>query len=251
MTISRVWAARNPLRVAATILVAASIGATAVWGLAKVDSTENHPAAAKSAGIWTGSVSATKVRSTKALSVGYTAKGDYWFRVDQNGNVDGHATVVYTPTTDLDGLNGLVDLAKQAESGALSLLGGQWAGVAQAINGTGTAALLGVKADTDPIVVRQGAITGRLSDGELSLRWAKNQQPGFEVTFSIALVGGQQDLTTETFPIDTPWPNSAKVTDESAGQQAIATYQPEDQTTKDGVKSSAGAYWSAHRIGNG
>jgi hypothetical protein len=105
-------------------------------------------------------------------------------------------------------------------------------------------------ADTDPTVVREGAITGRLSNRQLTLRWAGEQEPGFKVEFSMALVGGQQDLTTQSFPIDTPWPKNAQVTDQAGGQQAIATHQPRE-STKDGVKSSTATHWSAHRVGNG
>src|ERR1041384_2685458 len=75
------------------------------------------------AGLWTGMTQTVRSRSTKLLSAGYTARGEYWFRVDKAGSVTGYAVVAFEPTADLSGLNARVDAAKDIAGTLLGAIG--------------------------------------------------------------------------------------------------------------------------------
>jgi hypothetical protein len=199
-------------------------------------------------GIWVGTTHGRLQRASKMLTAGYATEGDFWFRVDEDGNVRGHAVVSYTPSSDVTGINGAVTLAKTAESSALSILpGGAWAAVAQGINNTGTAAILGVKVSyPDPLPVSQGPIVGMLKDRNLSLRWAEPRTTDIAFKYSLSFVTGQQDLVTERLAPGPPWPGAAGVVGGDGGWQAIGVKKT--SATKNGVSSSSASYWSAHRV---
>lgn len=227
-----------------SLLVGLVAGGTGTWALSDSD-TEPAVEAAASSGLWTGTIQQTFSRSSNLVGAGYSAHGDFWFRVDDEGQVDGHAVVSYVPTFDPTGINDAISYLRSAGLGALGLI----PYVGPLLSGPAGEALLGQIVNVsgqyqDPMPTREGPITGSLRNGELSIDWADDQPLDMPITIYLGKAGASEELATESLTAGSPWPGNAQVTDQAGVSQAVTTNQ--DNSTEEGVRTATSTAWSAH-----
>lgn len=193
---------------------------------------------------WEGTIHATKTRSHPWLDAGYRARGDFWFTVAEDGTVTGHAAVAYEPIVDLSGANDILGYAQSvgaATLGAIPLPVGSGVLASVAVDG-----LLGFSYTTpNPQPTQEGTITGSLRKGELSLDWDDAEPLDIPVEFYTNYVDGDEPLTEDSFPVDSPWPGAAEVREQEETPHAVA--QADDQEADGDVTESTSTYWGAHR----
>lgn len=197
-------------------------------------------AGAADAATWSGSTYSKVVRSNRVVSAGYTAHGDYWFHVGRGGAVRGHAVVAYEGSLDTDRINAFVSYIKSAAGvvvGGLPLVG-PIAGL------IATNEIIGVRGSFDrPAEIREGDISGSMSHGRLSLRWAGSGPKGLPFRVTLAELHHDKQIAHATIPVETPWRGSAAV----SGGAATAVFQGGGGLKSATLKRSG--YWTAHRIG--
>jgi hypothetical protein len=201
------------------------------------------------AGMWTGMTQTVRSRSTMLLSAGYTARGEYWFRIDKAGNVTGYAVVAFEPTADLSGLNARVDAAKDIAGTFLGAIGSLLGPAEVGMMGPelSISTLLGARVDwTDPMLVLRGPISGRMAHGGLSLQWANKQPGSIPATLVISYLKRDEPVSKGgklNFPIDTPWPGEAAAVDPKAQHMVASGTKP---SSKGEVSDSTSWAWTAH-----
>ncbi|GGS35633.1 hypothetical protein GCM10010171_32790 [Actinokineospora fastidiosa] len=190
---------------------------------------------------WSGTTYAAKSRATELGSAGYTARGDFSFQVDGDGNVTGHAVVVYQPSADFGILNQKIGIARSMGSAVAGTLG-----LPGIIPNAAIQTVVGVTvAWPDPLPTRHGPIKGSLAAGVLSLEWATEQNAELPATVSLVYLNRSEVLSTTPLSLGTPWPESAAVAD--SGGQLMAVSSANKQTTEDGVVITDAWTWTARR----
>lgn len=202
-------------------------------------------ATAVSAGVadastWSGSTYWKVQRSSRVLSAGYTAHGDYWFHVGRRGAVRGHAVVAYEGNLDTDRINVFVSYMKSAAGVVLSGL----PVIGPVANLIATNEIIGLRGSFDrPAEIRQGAISGSMHNGRLSLDWAGAGPKGLPFRMVLAELHHDKRLIHATIPVETPWRGSGHVTRGGA----TAVFQGDRRLPGGTLKRSG--YWTARRIG--
>src|SRR3954447_15485577 len=83
-----------------------------VLGAAAMVTSASLPAAATAAdssGLWIGSTYMKESRTAKWAGATDSSRGDFWFRVGENGQLHGFAVVADEPTFDVERLNNLIN----------------------------------------------------------------------------------------------------------------------------------------------
>ncbi|MCJ8506255.1 hypothetical protein MRU69_15560 [Kocuria flava] len=179
------------------------------------------------------------------MSFGYDTRGDYWFTVDDRGNVSGYAVVVYQPVADVSGINTKINKV-QALGTSLTGLAGPIGGLLG--NLAITESLHGVEVDwSEPLPTRQGPITGTAGPNGITLEWATEQTNPLQMTVSLRYTEKIEHVAEQqAFPVDSPWQGRASMVD-GPGQMVVSTGNA--PSTSDDVKIAKAWSWSAHRTG--
>lgn len=192
---------------------------------------------------WTGTTYAASSRATELGSVGYTARGDFSFRIDADGNVTGHAVVIYQPNADFNIINQKIGIARalgSASAGALGLPG--------IIPNMYIQTVVGVTvAWPDPLPTQHGPIRGRFAHGKLSLEWATEQKNELPAKVSLVYLDRSDALSTAPLALGTPWPDTAKPTEEGGQRMFLSS---SDRKSEDGDVVVTEAWtWTARGTG--
>lgn len=207
------------------------------------------------AGVWSGHTYGKVVRSERHLmSASYSWRGDYTFRVDDDGNLTGHATVSYDPTFDATGVNAALSHITSSTS---TILAGLPFGIG-ALSGAMLNSGVAVTAKYGrPMPVRSGSITGSLRNGKLKIKWDKldasdGAKPRKNAVANIPVsVYLQLNSTTQQkriyqgyLGLSSPWPGTP-----THSQHGVSTWSVTRQSTSsdDGVDESTSYSWDAHR----
>ncbi|AYY13278.1 hypothetical protein EF847_11795 [Actinobacteria bacterium YIM 96077] len=224
-------------------------------------------------GLWTGSSFVTMKRGTTDVTVGYTMRSDFWFQIDAQGQVSGHAYAVYQPTFDASGLDAKISVVKNYTSGMLGMLpGGQLGMVSGLINAakeagkTGIAGIVGVKGKyEDPQPVRSGEITGYVDDAtnSIHIEWVDaGQASSIPLSVSLAYIDENVPVTDQELDVWTPWQEPAVISEGSQGWLAVSdTSEQSEGDSGDGdseedgdsgqeATSSVTQFWTAQRVGS-
>jgi hypothetical protein len=211
-------------------------------------SAPDRAQAADTSGLWIGSTYMHATRSTKWVGFSDSSRGDFWFRVDAHGTIHGYAVVADEPSFDSERLNNLIGYIKGVVGTSVGLIPLPGLG---AISGVALSDLVGVKVGfDDPMPIRSGPITGRLSHGQLHLDWAGNPKSGLTYHAVMSYVDHDDPLTSGTIAAPAPWPGNAHLGSEAGAALAIATYK-HTATLKSGRVDATSVYWTAHRVGSG
>lgn len=107
-------------------------------------------------GFWTGTTHSAVFRGSSLLAAGYTSRGDFWFTVDEDGQVEGYAVVVYEPTFNVDGMNAALDTIKSLGAAAVGAI----PVVIPMLDGIGTSEEIASNSlVTDPLWPTAGTVT--------------------------------------------------------------------------------------------
>jgi hypothetical protein len=192
-----------------------------------------------SAATWHGTAHGKIVRSTRLVSGGTSWQGNFWFNVNRNGRVRGHAVVGYEPNVEVSGLNNAIGYVKTVAGTAIGLLGP----FGSAASAAGLGQIVGASVSFDETVaVRRGELSGRLHAGELTLRW-DSELKGIPYNISFQLVSGSERVGGGSAALRSPFTGHADL----VGRRD-AVYSDEDRSTAGGVKEVSGSYWVAHRV---
>lgn len=195
------------------------------------------------AGTWSGVSHSHRSHTLEGfMTVGYNARGDFWFTVDNDGKVSGYAVVVYQPVTDVSGVNAKINAVKAVGSASLGILGPM--GLPANIS---VLSMVGVEVNwSEPLPTRQGPITGTAGADQISLKWATEQPDSLKATVSLVQIDRPgEPLSEQAFPADSPWPAAGSAV--GGGQQVASTGNK--PSTNDNVKIATAWSWAAHRTG--
>ncbi len=244
----------------ATVSVGVVGTAGVAWGVPAItQSTESvtneHSEEQGLTGLWTGTSNSTTKRGTDDLTIGYTMRGDFWFRINEEGEVSGHASAVYQPTFKSDGLDAKINMAKSAAQGVAGMIPGAGLGLVKSAletaGSTGLAGIIGVKGTyKDPQPVRSGEITGHVdqSTNAIHIEWVdESQAEAIPVEVTLDYVKGSEHISDEELSIWSPWREGAVVSEGSAGRLAVS--DTEESSNEDDLSATAVQHWSAQRVG--
>lgn len=248
------------------LVAAVSVGvvgtAGVAWGVPAITqsstSTVSDEETHDMTGLWTGSSYSTMQHGNPDMSIGYTMQGDFWFRVDEEGEVSGHASAVYQPTFKAEGLNAKINVAKSYTNGLVGLIPGGTLGLAKAAIETAKnttnasiAGIVGVKGKyKDPQPVRSGEITGRVDakTNEVHLTWAdESQAEAIPIEVTLDYIDNSVHITDEELSVWSPWHEPAVVSEGSEGWVAVS--DTEQNSDEDDATVAKAQHWSAQRVG--
>jgi hypothetical protein len=197
-----------------------------------------HTDRASAASTWAGTIEGKSTRASRWLAGGATVRGDFLVTVDDAGNATGNGVLAYEPIFETGGLDSLLSYAKSAAGlalGALPFFGG----FANATIGS----FVSVQGKYEPLVVRQGTISGTLQGDRLSLRW-NGDDSGIPFRASILAIKKDVKLTGGRLVVPEPFRTAARVI---GGNYAVSTGRT--SSTDDGVTERDISYWTAKRVG--
>jgi hypothetical protein len=197
-----------------------------------------HADRASAASSWAGTIEGKVTRSSRWVAAGSTARGDFFITVDDAGQVTGNGVVAYEPTFSTAGLDALLGYAKSATG--IALAGIPFLG---AFAGASINSFVSVNTSFEPMVVREGTITGALTGDRLTLKWNGD---GKGVPFRATILAIKKDvkLTSGRIVVPEPLRGAARVI---GGRFAVASSRT--ASTDDGVTERQVSYWTAHRVG--
>ncbi|NEE02848.1 hypothetical protein [Phytoactinopolyspora halotolerans] len=214
-------------------------------------------------GLWTGSSFTTMQRGDNDVRIGYTTRADFWFTIDEEGAVSGHAHAVYQPTFDAAGLNARINVAKDFTKGVVDILPGGSLGLAKAAidaakagGNTSISGIVGVNGkyeDDQPI--RSGEIAGHVDEatGQIHIDWVdEDQGAGIPITVSLAYINENVHVTDETLEVWSPWNEPGQISAGSRGWLMSSDSEVKsdrDEESEDAVEGSVTQHWSAQRVG--
>ncbi|MGH9214525.1 MAG: hypothetical protein ACRD2C_28230 [Acidimicrobiales bacterium] len=243
------------------LLVAGAAGAVGLTGGSSDVAQGDQIAASADAdpgqpvGSWTGTINSAAFRGSAFLNASYASRGDFWFTIDEDLQVDGYAVVTYTPNLNVDGLN--------AALGTIRSLGSAAVGVVLPFP---LAPFIFESITADTIAVRgwysqamytvEGPITGSYAansldtdadpDGQLTIDWADDPELQMPITFWLDGVDGADEITREELAAEPLWLEGATISEQGGVLQGVSTYNL-NPAPADGVTTSTQTTWSARR----
>jgi hypothetical protein len=207
------------------------VAAMAIWTLAASARAE--------AALWTGSTQGNFERSSRFVEAALDWRGSFWFKTDRRGNVRGYAVVTYHPESNVDGLNDAVGYVRDVAGAGLGVLGDFAGVVGQAALGQIIGADVSFKSAA---AVRQGPLTGRVSNGRVNLQWHAKLKP-IRYDIELLVVEGSQRIGGGTFRLRNPFNGTGR---RVAQRGVVSPTETSDESR--GVTEQRGSFWLAHRV---
>lgn len=195
------------------------------------------------AGYWRGTSNARRETNLNVAILKQNYQSDFWFIIDNQGNISGQAVVNYDISLDDSKLRGILTVVNTTSAVTLSAIPeiGSLLGANAA-----TKDLIGVTTKYDEILpVRGGEIAGKLAGDTLHLEW---KTPPSDISYSTFKVYPLKELTLKkgSTPAYSPWVVNAKVQQLSNGQWQAMTDLAQSHK-QEGDKQTF-YYWTAYKI---
>jgi hypothetical protein len=212
-------------------LFAACAAVATIWALGTSDRAF--------AALWTGAAQGKFERSSRFVKAAIDWRGNFWFKTDRRGNVRGYAVVTYLPDSNVDGLNDAVGYVRDVAGAGIGALGPFAGVVGQAAVGQIIGADVSFKSAA---AVRQGPLTGRVSNGRVSLNWHAKLTP-IRYDIELLVVEGSQPIGAGTLRLRDPFNGTAK----RVAQRGVVASTDTSHESR-GVTEQRGGFWFANRV---